>query len=135
MKSQTPALGISARNPAEYHWDSYHIECDCTCPEHALEVHISVEREEADDDYVAVEIYSELYTPWQVTTSWKLWFKMLWQLLTKRTVRLSHSIILKDQAALNFADALRVSVERHQAKLKKTAYKDHTVTPEMFGAD
>jgi hypothetical protein len=57
---------------------------------------------------------------------------MLWQLLTKRTVRLSHSIILKDQAALNFAEALRVSVERHQAKLKP---KDHLVAPELFGAD
>jgi hypothetical protein len=124
MKPRKAAQGIISRNPDHSDWDSFHIECDCTDPDHALDVHLSVTREEADDDYVCVELYSKLSTPWQLRYSkkhggWGFFtrLKLAAKLLFKGWLEVEHSIILKDQAALNVGQALVDSVKKHQERI------------------
>ena len=124
MEAQIPAQGIMSRNPEHYRWQSFLVECDCTCPEHALNVHVAIDREEADDDFVSIEFYATMYSPF-VHGNWWVAFqtrvKRIWQLISTGTVELEHTLILRDQAALNFSAALKDAVEKHQEFLTDKA--------------
>ena len=124
MEAQIPAQGIMSRNPEHYRWQSFLVECDCTCPEHALNVHVAIDRVEADDDFVAVEFYATMHSPFVHGNWWKAFqtrVKRIWQLISTGTVELEHTLILRDQVALNFSEALRISVEKHQKFLADEA--------------
>lgn len=124
MDVQIPAQGIMSRNPEHYRWQSFLVECDCTCPEHALNVHVAVDRA-ADDDFVSIEFYATLYTPFVHSKNWFQSFqtrvKRIWQLISKGTVEVEHTLIMRDQAALNFSAALKDAVEKHHKFLAEKA--------------
>ena len=101
MNSQLPAEGILLQRD----WGNaktYHVECECTDPNHAHTVDVS-----ADEDFgVTVEIWTTAETP-----SWKIsrW-KLIWQLLTKGTIKYNVALIMREQQALNYAEALKRAV-------------------------
>lgn len=127
IEAQKPAEGILRVNSENQHWDVYHIECECTDPDHVIDVHIDILRETPDDEYVVLEIFSNLYTPWQLSYSkkyggWGFFTRLKYaaKLLFKGHISISHSLVLKDQAALNVGQALVDSVRKHQVKLNGT---------------
>ena len=97
MTPQTPAEGIMLlRDYGKA--KTYHVECECTDPDHSHVVDV-----EADEDFgVTVEIWTTAETPVWGTSRWKL----LWQLLTKGTIKYNVAIILREQQALNYVTAL-----------------------------
>lgn len=100
MEAQKPAEGVMQLNE----WGTakmYRIACDCgdTGCDHTLDV-------EADDFGVNVNIYVTAHSKWWEKSRWK----MLWQLLTKGTVELQTTVILKEQVALTYAETLKVAV-------------------------
>lgn len=100
MKAQTPADGIMLQRD----WGdakTYNIECDCTDPDHAHTLDVS-----ADEFGVTVEIWTTAETPVWSMSRWKL----LWQLLTKGTIKYNVAIIMREQQALNYAEALKNAI-------------------------
>lgn len=101
MKPQTPAEGIMLQRD----WGSaktYLVECECTDPDHAHTVDVSI-----DDFGIAVEIWTTAETPVWKTSRWK----MIWQLLTKGTIKYNVAIILREQQALNYAETLKSAIQ------------------------
>jgi hypothetical protein len=101
MPAQKPAQGImllSDYGKAK----TYHIECECTDPDHAHTLDV-----EADEDFgVTVEIWTTAETPVWKISRWKL----IWELLTKGTVKYNVALILREQQALNYAEALNKAI-------------------------
>lgn len=101
MKAEKPAEGILKINE----WGSckmYHVQCDCgesDCA-HVVEV-------EADDHIVQVHIYHLQHTKWWEKNRWK----QIWQILTKGYAEMQTSIVLREQAALNYAETLKAAIE------------------------
>lgn len=94
MESQTPAEGILVQND----WgDSkiYYVACECTEPDHSHTVDV-----EADDYGVTVNIH---IIATNTTSRWR----SIWQLLTKGYTAHEASIMLRDQQAVNYAEALK----------------------------
>lgn len=114
----TPATGILRREPfSDAH--SYLVECDCTSEDHNVDVWIEIV-EEDDIKEVQILFYMEWgygYYPWK-----GLWHrvKTAWQVLWGGKVDVEHDIVLKPQAAKNFAEALEKSVKELQEKVDKT---------------
>ena len=107
MKSQKPANGIMLTND----WGdakTFHIECECTDPDHAAKMWIEVDREK-DFDAVNVSFY--------VNTSNPFWaegynrFRAAWDILVKGVHTQEHHMLLNKQAALNMADAIKHTVK------------------------
>lgn len=101
MKAQTPAKGILLQRD----WGNaktYSIECECTDSDHVHTVDVS-----ADEFGVAVEIWTTAETPVWKVSRWKL----IWQLLTKGTIKYNTAIILREQQALNYAEALKKAIK------------------------
>jgi hypothetical protein len=101
MPAQKPAQGIMLRS--DYgKAKTYHIECECTDPDHAHTLDV-----EADEDFgVTVEIWTTAETPIWKVSRWKL----IWELLTKGTVKYNVALILREQQALNYAEALNKAI-------------------------
>jgi len=99
MKPEKPAAGILKQ--ADYGnsiW--YHIECECMAPDHAHTVEVEADPETRD---VSVHIYTEVSTPFWLKSRWA----MIWEILTTGRVKHQACIILKGQAAYNYAGALK----------------------------
>jgi hypothetical protein len=100
MKAQPPAEGIMLQRD----WGdskTYHIECECTDPNHAHTVDVS-----ADEFGIFIELWTTAETPvWNISR-----WKMIWQLLTKGTIKYNTAIILREQQALNYAEALKNAI-------------------------
>ena len=97
MKPETPAAGIMLRYDSG-DMKTYLIDCECTDPDHAHTLSV-----EADKDFgITVSIWTTAETPVWSVSRWRL----MWQLLTTGTVKYNVGIILKEQQALNYADAL-----------------------------
>jgi hypothetical protein len=107
MKAERPALGIS-RSETWSDAQVYHVECSCTDPDHALTVWVEVSSE-LDFPEVEVTLYAK--------TNFRRWdnirerVKIAWKVLFGNGYEQNHSMLLKKQAALNFAAALEAAIE------------------------
>ena len=108
MKSQKPAEGIMLSNE----WlgaKAYHIECDCTDPDHAVDMWIEVEGDPDLQDVISVIFY--------VKTTNEFWregysrLRAVWDILTKGVHTQSNTLLLKKQAALNLAEVIKTTVK------------------------
>lgn len=96
MKTETPAQGILKHNS----WgDSvmYQVACDCMDTDHMHTVDV-----EADENDVTVTVYVKTTTPFWSRSRWR----EIWRILTRGYAEYEACIILKEQAALNYANAL-----------------------------
>ena len=108
MKAQTPAKGISESSS----WDDakiYHIECDCTCEDHAVDTWIEADAE--PDFGVNVTFYVKTWTPYSLSADgmWKR-IKKAYNVLVKGVDTQEHGILLKEQAALNWVAAVQGAI-------------------------
>jgi hypothetical protein len=113
MRAEKPAEGIM--KTGEFgSYKSYHVECECGSPECAHKLSV-----EADDMEVTVAIYSTLRTKWNNMARWK----QIWSILTKGYVDAESTLVLNEQAAFNYAAALKSAVkdvkELRDERLKK----------------
>ena len=109
MKAQEPAQGISKVQD----WGDakmYHIECDCTCEDHAVSTWVEVE---GDEDFgVTVAFYVKTWTPASLAEG-GMWqrIKKAANILFKGVDTQEHDIILKEQAAKNWISAVEKAIE------------------------
>jgi len=101
MKAEKPAEGILKTGDfgdAMF----YYVACDCTDADcaHTIEV-------EADDMHVQVHLYSNHHTKWWEKKRWK----QIWQILTKGYAEMQTTIVLREQTALNYAEALKSAMK------------------------
>ena len=107
MKAERPAMGIS-RSESWNDTDVYLVECSCTDPDHAVTTWIEI-RPEEDIPEIEVNFY--------VKTNFRRWdkigerLKLIWGIIRGDGVEQYHSLLLKEQAALNFAAAIEASLE------------------------
>lgn len=101
MKAQKPAEGILKTGDFG---DSmfYHIHCECGNEDcsHELEV-------EADELSVQIHIYHTQHTKWWHRNRWG----QIWQILTKGYSEMQTTLVLNEQAALNYAETLKQAVK------------------------
>ena len=112
MKYQTPAQGIMQTGD----WKdakSFHIECECTDSNHAVNMWIEVDGDKDIQD-VQVGFYVDTWTPFWDTKFNR--FKAAWNILVKGINRQEHHILLNKQAALNFAGAITETVKQLENK-------------------
>jgi hypothetical protein len=98
---EQPATGILKQDSfGDSIW--YYVPCDCTDPDHSHSINVEA------DEYSSVSVY--IYT--KVKT--KFWSKnrmrQLWDILTKGYAELEVSVILTEQQAVNYANALTSAV-------------------------
>lgn len=107
MKAQTPAEGIMLTNDYGYA-KVYLANCECSDPDHAHMIDISYD----PDIGVAVEISLTIETP-----SWKMskW-KMIWQLLTKGYIKAEAAILMNEQQAVNYTNAITKCIKELSIK-------------------
>ena len=107
MKYQLPAQGIM--QTASYSdGKSYVVACECSDPEHQVNVWIEVDGDEETQD-VQVAFYVDTWTPfWDKKFNR---FKAAWDILVKGVSQQQHHIILRKQAALNFANVIESTVK------------------------
>lgn len=107
MKAERPALGIS-RSESWSDAQVYNVDCSCTDPDHSLTVWIEVSQE---------ELIPEVEVTFYVKTNFKRWhnfrerIKLAWGVLFGDGYEQHHSLLLKKQAAYNFAAALEAAIE------------------------
>jgi hypothetical protein len=107
MKAQKPALGISL---SESWGDTsvYLIDCSCTDSDHAVTAWIEIA---PDEDLSEVEV------TFYIKTNFRRWervlerVKLAWGILWGKGHEQHHSLLLRKQAALNFAAAIEASIE------------------------
>lgn len=95
-KAEKPAEGILRTND----WGTsvmYQVVCDCMDTDHMHTVDI-----EADEHDVTVTVYVTTTTPFWSRSRWR----EIWRILTQGYTEYEASIILKEQAAVNYAGAL-----------------------------
>ena len=108
IKAQTPASGISESSSLD-NAKIYHIECDCTCEDHAVDTWIEVDAE--TDFGVNITFYVKTWTPYSLSTDgmWKR-IKKAYNILVKGVDIQEHGIVLKEQAALNWVTAVQNAI-------------------------
>jgi hypothetical protein len=113
MKAQTPASGISIERDFG---DArvFNVECDCGSDEHAVKMWIEVRR---DRDVPDVEV-SFYVTTW-TKDFWKEWparIRAVYDILFKGVHKQEHHMLLNKQSAINFAQAIKDTVEELDKK-------------------
>jgi hypothetical protein len=101
MKAEKPAVGILKTGDfgnAMF----YHIHCDCGNEDDAHEIEI-----EADDMHVQVHVYVKAHTKWWEKKRWK----QIWHLITRGYAEMQSTIVLQEQAALNYAETLKTAMK------------------------
>jgi len=107
MKAEQPAEGILKTGT----WPgakSFHIECNCTSADHAVNMWIEVDSDKETQD-VQVGFYVDTWTPF-----WDKKFSRLraaWDILVYGCNRQEHHLLLTKQAALNFAETIKREVK------------------------
>jgi len=107
MKAQKPAEGILKEYDTE-DAKCYHIICDCTCEDHAVDTWIEVGA--FDEMGVDVTFYVKTYTPHTVAGIWDR-IKAACNVLFKGVDTQMHSIFLKEQVARNWISAVENSID------------------------
>ena len=99
MKAEKPAEGILKTN--EFGTSkSYYVHCECGSAECAHHVCI-----EASDIDVTISFSLTLRSKWYSMNRWK----QIWQILTKGYIDLESTLVLGEQAALNYAETLKLA--------------------------
>lgn len=107
METQSPAVGIMQSGE----WKdakSFIVGCDCHAPEHQVHTWIEVDRDSECRD-ITVTFFVNTTTPF-----WRDGFnrvKAAWNVLWRGYDEQEHCLILREQAALNFAGAITESVK------------------------
>lgn len=115
MKAQQPAQGIMQTSE----WPdakTYTIACECTDPDHQVNMWIEVDSDNDTQD-VQVAFYVDTWTPFWDSKFNR--FKAAWDILVKGVNRQEHHMILRKQAALNFASTIETVVGELEAASKK----------------
>ena len=108
LNPQTPAEGILTTGI----WDdahSFRIGCECTDSEHDVDAWLEVNRD-ADLPGVELVFYVNTWTPY--FANWGERLQAVYNILFKGVHRQQHTLLLKKQAALNVANAIKTTVER-----------------------
>lgn len=100
MKKETPAKGMLKINDWG-HSKMYKIVCECGNNECSHTLDIEAENE------ITVTIYTHTKTNFWSKTRWAY----LWQLLIKGRVEFETALVLDQQTALNYAEALKAAVQ------------------------
>jgi hypothetical protein len=96
-KAQKPAEGILKTGEfGTSKW--YHIRCECGNDDCSHEVEV-----EADECDVSVHIYAKNHTRWWSKNRWS----QIWQILVKGYAEMQTTIVLNEQTAINYAEALK----------------------------
>jgi hypothetical protein len=96
MKAQLPAQGILQR--MDYgNSKSYQVTCECGDAGHDHNVWV-----EADASNVTVTLYTTAKSKWWSLNRWQ----KIWTLLTKGYIEYEADLIMNEQQALNYANAL-----------------------------
>jgi hypothetical protein len=119
IKAQTPAKSVSATGV----WDdarSFRIGCECHDPDHDVDMWIEVDND-PEVQHINVGFYVEGTSPhWD--QGWDR-VRAAWQILTQGFHRSEHHLILDQQGAANFADALTNGVNALSKTKTKSKYK------------
>lgn len=101
MKANDPAIGISKLNDSE-DYIGYRVECECTDPDHAIYAYV-----EKDECFTSLSIYVTAETPFV-----NMWgrIKGAVRILLSGVIKYEAHALLRDQAALNYAQAIINSV-------------------------
>lgn len=112
MIPEKPANGVLKLNDwGQSIW--YYVTCDCSDPDCAHTVEV-----EADDHGVTVHVYTKTTTTFWNKNRWR----QIWQIITKGYADMETTVILKEQQALNYAEALTSAVNDVKVfKAKETA--------------
>ena len=108
MNSQKPAKGIMLTNE----WKdakSFHIECDCSATDHAVQMWIEVQR-----DPIIPDVELSFYVTTWTREFWKDWptrLRAVWDILVKGVHKQEHHMLLNKQSALNLAEAINSTVK------------------------
>lgn len=111
MKVEKPAQGILRHND----WGTsvmYKVACDCTNPDHTHTVDV-----EANEHDVTVTVYVKTTTPFWSCSRWR----EIWRILTQGYAEYEASIVLTEQAAVNYAGALTSAAK--DVKLCREQYR------------
>lgn len=108
MKAQAPASGISVERVFE---DArvFNVECDCTSDDHAVKMWIEVQRDRDVSD-VEVSFYVTTWTK-DFWNNWPARFRAVYDILVKGVHKQEHHMLLNKQSAINFAQAIKDTVE------------------------
>lgn len=115
MKAEKPANGILKQNDwGESIW--YYVTCDCLDPDCAHTVNV-----EADDYSVTVHIYTKTTTQFWSKNRWR----QIWQILKKGYAEMETTVILNEDQAYNYAEALiNATNDVKMFKAKQSAAKE-----------
>lgn len=107
MKAQQPARGISIDHEFG---DArvFNVECDCSDDDHSIKMWIEVNRDPDIPD-VEVTFYVTTWTAW--FNNWQERLTAVWDILINGVHKQQHSMLLNKQTALNFAEAIKSTVE------------------------
>lgn len=98
--AEKPATGILKTHEwGDSKW--YHVRCACGddgCS-HELQV-------EADEIEVSIHIYTKSHTRWWERKRWS----QIWQILTRGYAEMQATIVLDEQTAFNYAEALKSAI-------------------------
>jgi hypothetical protein len=106
-KVQTPAEGIMQTGE----WrdaKTYVIACECSDSEHQVNMWIEVDGDDETQD-VQVGFYVDTWTPFWDSKFNR--FKAAWDILFKGVNRQEHHLLLRKQAAVNFAKTIEKVVK------------------------
>lgn len=113
MKAQKPAQGINLEKDFGTA-KIFNIECDCTSDDHAVKMWIEVQHDKDIPD-VEVTFYVTTWTKnfWQ---DWPARLRAVWDILVKGVHKQEHSLLLDQQSALNFAEAIKTTIKEMKEK-------------------
>jgi hypothetical protein len=113
MKAQKPAQGISVE--ADFSDAKvFNVECDCHSDDHAAKMWIEVQRDKDIPD-VEVSFYVTTWTP--LWSSWSQRLKAVYDILFKGVHKQEHHMLLNQQSALNFAEAIKQTIKEMEKKV------------------
>lgn len=113
MEPQTPASSILKMSEFK-NSVSYRVECNCSTPEHGVNMWVEVDSEE---DFKQVNLAFIVQTTTQNACK-KTFnrFQAVWDLLTKGYHTSEAYLILDEQAAINVANTILTDVKKFQHK-------------------
>jgi hypothetical protein len=108
MEPQVPATSIA--KTGEFKDASiFQVVCDCNSPDHSVNMWIEVDPE-TEFKLISVNFYAETYSNYK--TNWAARLKIIWDVLTQGYYKQESSLMLNEQAAVNFAHTILREVDK-----------------------
>jgi hypothetical protein len=110
---QRPAQGISLDKDFG---DAkvFNVECDCSSDDHAVKMWIEVQRDQDIPD-VEVSFYVTTWTK-NFWSNWPARIRAVYDILFKGVHKQEHHMLLNKQSALNFAEAIKDTIDELDKK-------------------